>query len=171
MKKYHLILLFFLFHLGTIVNSHEDKVVLPIKIKSDISCFEIGMDISYLNLPFHNQGLMINSSSILPFFVVISDDVSYKVAYENNIIQAIFVNEYYSVMEKSFFETPEGVFIGMEYAEVCKLLPHLTLKKIVGWGYTGELPSGWKIVFFTGSTMTDYIPKAGDKVGAIYKAT
>jgi hypothetical protein len=112
---------------------------------------------------------MVNPSSFLPFFIVISDGFSFKVAFQNNIVKAVFVDEPYILMPNNLFKTPEGVFIGMDCGRFRKLFPDIRFSEVRGWAYEVVLPSGWKIGFITGQGATDYFPNHEDKVMMIYK--
>jgi hypothetical protein len=66
--------------------------------------------------------LMINVSTFLPFFIVVSDGFVFKAAFQNNIVKAIFVERPSVLMPGKSFETPEGIFIGMYYYDLLKII-------------------------------------------------
>jgi hypothetical protein len=166
MKKYFLVILILssMFNAAKIDSQNKFK---PDKIEADISFFEIGSNILNYNIHTRNVELMVSSSQFLPYFVVFSNGFSYKVAFANNIVIAIFANKFSTTGE--LFRTPENVFIGMDYQSLCKTVASIELTKVLGWGYTGVLPSGWKIAFTTGKTYTDYYPKSDDTITVIFK--
>jgi hypothetical protein len=141
----------------------------PLTIETDISFFEIGNDISYLGINYRRPRVMVNSSSFFPFFIVVSDGFTFKVAFQNNIVKAVFVGEPPVLMPGKLFETPEGIFVGMNYRDLLKLYTDIRLSKIEGWAYEAVLISGWKIGFITGLSGTDYFPGPEDKITMIYK--
>ena len=139
------------------------------RIDADISLFEIGEDISYLGLEDSRGNLlMINSSTLCPYFIVCSDGMIFTVAFLDNKVRAIFVDNS-STSSDRLFKTPEGVFIGMSYSELLELFPNIELSKMHGWAYETSLSSGWQIGFFTGSTGTDHFPNPDDKINMIFK--
>jgi hypothetical protein len=150
----------------------DDNNIQPFIIESDIALFEVGNDISYLGIN-HKQishRTMINASSIYPFFIVYSGDITFAVAFSDNTVKAVFVKGARSLAANiSLFKTPEGVSVGMSYRDVLQLIPNLKLVKSIGWAYEAILPSGWKIGFMTGSGATDYFPDFEDKIIMIYK--
>ena len=99
--------------------------------------------------------LMINSASFQPSFS--SPDGRFRVAVdENNIVRFVTPVD-------DAFATTEGASRGT----TLKSLRELTGSKLVkdpGWGFTIDLPSGWKAVFCIGDTMTDRTPMESDVV-------
>jgi hypothetical protein len=166
MKNGFLLLAIFASTVNTIKINSQSKFE-PDKIEADISSFEIGSNISNYNIYTRNVELMVAPSQFLPYFIVLSNGFSYKVAFADNIAIAIFANK--SSTAGELFKTPENVFIGMDYQSLCKIVTKIELTKIPGWGYTGVLPSGWKIAFTTGRTYTDYYPKLNDRITMIFK--
>jgi hypothetical protein len=147
----------------------DDKLF---RITADISLFEIGSDISYLNINHNSPGyprLLVNSSRVLPFFIVYSEGFCFSVAFKNNIVWAIFVGDMSFGTQGELFKTPEGIFMGMSYRDILKSYPRMKLIEIPGWAYIGRLPSGWKFGITTGSGATDYFPTSEEKVSIIYK--
>jgi hypothetical protein len=147
----------------------DDRHINPLQIEADISLFEIGKDISYLDIDYKHPRIMINSSSFSPFFIVISDNFSYKVAFKDNKVIAVFVGEPVFILSRELFKTPEGVYKGMSYREVLEIYPEIRLRKLIGWAYVGVLPSGWKIGFVTGYDATEWFPNFEDHVAVIFK--
>jgi hypothetical protein len=147
----------------------DDYIPNPLIIEADISLFEIGTDVSFLNLDNNRDKILINASTILPCFIVHSGDFSFIIAFKNNIIAAIFVGKPLNLKPDELFKTPEGIFLGMNYQDFHKLFPKIKLIEIWGWAYEAILPSGWKIGFSTGRGATDYFPKPEDKITMIYK--
>ena len=147
----------------------DDYISEPSKIEADISLFEIGTDISFLDLNNKNNRILVNSSTFLPFFIVHSGDFSFTVAFKDNIVVAIFVGEQLNSKPDKIFKTPEGISLGMKYQDLHKLFPKIMFTKIWGWAYEAILPSGWKIGFTTGRGATDFFPRSEDKITIIYK--
>jgi hypothetical protein len=140
----------------------------PTVIYEDISLFYIGKDISNYIIS-KNHKMMVNSSTILPYFIVYFEGTDYKIAFNNNnIIKAIFINESYIYNHRQSFKTPDGVYIGMTYGELKKIEPNIKIKEMPGWGYFGMLKSGWKVAFFIGNTLTEHFPKEDDIIKSIY---
>ena len=166
--KHFTFLLINIFILCEYIMADENSQVLV--INSNISLFEIGSDISYIDLNFHHPITMINASTILPFFVINSDGTYFTIAFNrNNIVKAIFARAPFGLVSRKEFRTPENVFIGMSYSELLELFPNVILTKIHGWAYEYLLPSGWRIGFITGGSGTDYFPAYEEKISMIYK--
>jgi hypothetical protein len=66
------------------------------------------------------------------------------------------------------FKTLENVYIGMSYKEFSAAFPDMELKKMPGWGYGTQMPSGWKIVFGISGITQRFITE-NDEVTGIYK--
>ena len=149
----------------------DNNISQPLRIEADISLFEIGTDISFLDLDnshlkFH---ILVNTSTFLPYFIVRSGDFTFKVAFKNNVVVAIFVEKPIFLLPDKLFKTPEGIFIGMSYQDLHKLFPKIKLMEKRGFAYEVLLPSGWKIGFTTGRGATDYFPNPEDIITMIYK--
>ena len=139
----------------------------PQIIHGDIGKIFIGKDISEYNINIKSLKLMVSPSSILPFFVLDLDGYIFFIAYSaDNIVRAIIAHAA-PVMEKQF-ETPENIFIGMEYGELLEKVPDIQLVNQSGFGYTGRLPSGWIVLFAIEDTTTDHFPGKEDKITSIY---
>jgi hypothetical protein len=166
MKKKWLLLIFSLMCAYTM--AADD--IQPLRIEADISLFEVGNDISYLGIDYKRirQRIMVNQSTLLPFFIVRSEGYSFLVAFQDNIVRAIYVGEPRPLIPYELFKTPEGVFVGMSYREVLELVPNIRLYEKMFWAYEAILPSGWKIGFMTGKG-ADYFPSFEDKITMIYK--
>jgi hypothetical protein len=127
---------------------------------------EIGQDLSSFfgeDVPPLAFFLVVGPSTILPCFIVEFDNIYYDIAYNNNIVNAIFVRR--TQQPHEVFKTPENVYIGMSYREFSAIFPDMELKKMPGWGYGTQMPSGWKIVWMS----TEHFPTENDEVTAIYK--
>jgi len=169
-------IVFILFLLNSInISSGDEFPPIPIPprfptvIYEDISLFYIGKDISTYH--FSRRFLiMVNNSTLLPFFEVYFDGTYYTIAFDdNNLVNAIFIRETNIYNHQQSFRTSNGVYLGMTYKDLKNIEPNIVLNKMSGWGYFGELKSGWKVAFFIGNTMTEHFPKEDDKIGAIYK--
>ena len=66
--------------------------------------------------------------------------------------------------------TSNGVHVGMTLDSLQKTLD-LQLSKLSGWGYIGALPSGWKVAFVCGQSLTDCEPSPRDKVVLLYRGS
>ena len=173
MRKYHVFFFIFLIvfiNINTIAeeNNQLNLPHFPMMKFDDIEYMYIGKNISEYNIFARNVYMVVASGDIYPYFILRSNNYSYKIVFSNdNIVKAIFVNNDYNTLNKYY--TPENVFIGMNHNDFLELVQNVKLLKISGWGYCGVLPSGWKIVFFCGKTGTDYYPTNQDMIGAIYK--
>jgi hypothetical protein len=142
------------------------------KIYADISNFKINTDITrFLKKPCEGSFLLVGPSEILPFILVSSNSYLYKVAFYNNVVKYIFVDEDTGIfhLNASPFKTDDGIFIGMTFENLCRIMPNIELKKVNGWAYVASLPSGWKIGFSTGNTGTNYYPNSDSTVTMIYR--
>jgi hypothetical protein len=159
------------------ISSEEDIIEpqFPTLIYDDISLFYIGKDISEYNIVNNSIRIMVNSASIYPFFFVFDNGIYYIIAFNRyNIVEAIFVSErnYFNSVNANInqsFKTPDGVYLGMTYNELRNIDPDIVIKEMPGWGYYGELKSGWKVAFFIGDTMTERFPIENDIIISIYK--
>jgi hypothetical protein len=153
--------------MNTVSQSYEKED--DLLIGPSVSGFYIGKDIS--------KYILENNISILHFividtnetnasFLIIDDEITYEIAYsKQNIVKYIIINEDNCIRR---FETPEGISIGMTYQELENMIPNIKIYNSPGFGYFGQLPSNWKISFYTG-TVDEYFPKADDKIKSIYQ--
>jgi len=133
-------------------------------IYESISNFYIGKDITEYNID-SRYSIVIDSNALYSYFLVNDNNFIYKISYSQNIIKYIIIND----NSLNIFETPEGIKIGMTLSELRNKFPDIKIYRNSGFGYFGELPSGWKIGFFTGQTATEYYPKNDEKIKTIFK--
>ena len=135
------------------------------KINAKLFDFYIGKDISNYNISSHHS-IIIDKNDINEYFLIIDDGIVYKIVYSNeNIVNYIVVDDLY--LRK--FETSEGISIGMTFYELKKIIPNIKIHEIRGFGYFGQLPSNWKVGFYTGKTATEYFPKDDDIIKSIFQ--
>ena len=168
MKKTGILILCFSF-LNICIMADDNIISQPLRIEADISLFEMDMDISFLNLDNRHPLILVNTSDLLPYFIVHFGDFTFTIAFRNNIVRAIFFGEPRVLIPDNLFKTPEGVFLGMSYHDLLKLFPNIELTERSGFAYEARLPSGWKIGFTTGNGATDYFPNPGDIITMIFK--
>jgi formylglycine-generating enzyme required for sulfatase activity len=138
----------------------------PTEIDADISLFEVGNDIYYLGLDYYgSDGIAVNPSQFLPYFLVHSEGITFTVAYDSEyVVKAVFVGHYPTfLVPGELFKTPEGVSIEMSYREVLELIPNIRARRIL-YGYEATLPSGWKIGFMTSLFENHRQHRVGDVV-------
>jgi hypothetical protein len=139
----------------------------PPMVYAQIIDFPVGKDISEYNLNSHDK-IFIDLNQFFNYFLLNDNGIIYKVAYsKENIIKYVIVGRDSFYLRK--FETSEGINVGTTYQELNNKLPYIKLYDHRGFGYFGQLPSGWKIVFFIGRTGAEYYPKNEDKIICIYK--
>jgi len=135
------------------------------KINAKLSDFYIGKDISDYNISSH-YSIIIDKNDINEYFLIVDDGIVYKIVYsKKNIVNYIVIDDLY--LKK--FETPEGISIGMTFYDLKKIIPNIKIYEIRGFGYFGQLPSNWKVGFFTGETATEYFPKDDDVIKNIFQ--
>jgi hypothetical protein len=132
----------------------------------------VGADLSNQNVTSERKILIGPSSDFFDSTTIEINGNLYDVAYSDDyIIRAIFFNTSHLLSSSKKQSTPEGIYIGMTYENFCQIIPDANLRKIIGWGYVYILPSGWKILFATGRTLTEHFPLAEDRIIKIYKDT
>jgi hypothetical protein len=122
-----------LLFLGVSLMVFSDDIInlFPFRVEADISLFEIGKNISQYNYEITNHRLQVAAGQMLPFIEVLSENVIYRVAINNNVVKGIFVSKEIpnGINKENVFKTPEGIFIGMKYCEFKKILPNTKLMR------------------------------------------
>jgi len=110
----------------------------------------------------NNKMLLINSSDYKPSTTIISNGTSFNLAWDNNN-KLIYI----STLDTNF-TTNEGIKIGSTLIQIKNLQP-VEIDKIIGWGHSIKLSSGWSAAFCVDSTCTGRNLIDTDKVNWIFK--
>lgn len=110
---------------------------------------------------FQGNGI-ITPSSTAPIYNIQRDGISFDVGL-NDSNRVCFI-----ATSDSTFTTDEGLRVGSTYRDV-KLVSDSTLHTEPGWGYYVGLPSGWRVFFGVGPTMTEAEPVDTTRVVFFFK--
>lgn len=114
--------------------------------------------------------IFVNTNDSYPFETLYFTGYRFNIAVKNNHIEGIFLESTpFPPLNNCSFKTPEGVYMGMTYAELVNLLPNSKIVYFPGWQYEVSLPSGWKVGFSFDADYTNGTLKPEEKVTSIYK--